>query len=320
MKKHLFFIFLFVSIFANQQDLFTQKADTQTPNQILNKKQKKQLIQQIQDEHKNLCEQLRVEANCEEYYKQLLPLFKVETSFSPTLFQIIQDLCIKMNINIPNVFIYNGGDYGNLPTYQTCQPHVTQENKSDNGNLIIGAKLFTSAQYALDYDELEALLAHELSHLKALHMPQQIKLRHKMIYVSLGLVLANGYAHYLYGKKLLTHFKVKSYHRAITVLSTLATSVGLDILLGLFSHKQSRDHEREADMTAVNITHKPLALAQAINKIHKLILEQDPDCHRLLTRPHRIFGYLLHDHPLPHKRKAYLQQAAIELEKKNSTA
>lgn len=142
-----------------------------------------------------------------------------------------------------------------------------------------------------DPEEVRAVIAHEIGHMKARHLSRIFPLS---LVVSLGIV-----ATYLY---LVEHYRDRMSPALYTLLdSMLIPLFVLPMLSSLVLGKMRRRHEREADAFAVQATGDPELVIRALSKIHTLN-----------ATPHTLkkSDELLSAHPSLTNRIAHIREVA----------
>ncbi|MDR3646925.1 MAG: M48 family metalloprotease [Candidatus Babeliales bacterium] len=124
-------------------------------------------MQKIRDEYNQTLEVVKLEDP-----KDLWDGINVNSNYNSTLFWNIATLAKNMNVAMPNVMIYKGNAFNNKIANITGQDSRVNAGANDIANsLLLGAELIKN----LNLDELNAIIAHELAHIKHKHVRQQIR-------------------------------------------------------------------------------------------------------------------------------------------------
>lgn len=136
----------------------------------------------------------------------------------------------------------------------------------------------------LNIDELEAIIAHELSHQKYKHVLKRNLLEIIEEYLSI--------------------------HQSTYKIVKPTDSITINILVKqLFNNYIFRTYEKEADLGAEKYTKKPLDLINGLNKVHSL----QPKLIQLYMKTLEKFYWPILSHPTLKKRKEYLIEASNKL-------
>ncbi len=216
-------------------------------------------------------------------------LISVDESL-PKLNRMILKLALKLNIKVPSITIYglfgekHQGSARKSKKKSDLDKKILLEQKQVNafawsvhpniGFVFIGKKLIE----ILSDDELEAVIAHELSHVYYNHVMQQLATN---IVISPFIL-----------KNILTY-------------KTQALFVPAFISCGC-----SRAHERQADEKAAEIIDNPRSAANALDKISKAVGYKESRPKTALGKGLKFVEGIFSSHPSIHERKKYLNKLA----------
>ena len=224
------------------------------------------------------------------YYCGFLP---VSTDHCPVLHKTVSDLCNKMNICTPRISIFEGNwFYDYLADTQgmdlACNAFATS-HQCPQGDICIGKDLIEH----LNYEELTAVIAHELGHLKLKHTTKQLVATEVIAGVG-------GTSIYL-----LSPFVFSSYPALVPYAALVGTSMFFP--LQLFLAGLSRKHERQADAVSYEITGDPDSLYIGLDKIGKTYRKKRPGFARQSAFIMKLFPFL-RSHPTNDERKQNIQK------------
>ena len=244
-------------------------------------KEKQALIAQIKTECAKIKENMSLKA-------KLSGLVGVTKENCPTLYNLVYELTKELNLPLPYVNIFKGNIPNDINTYlwgsdfktNACATSLTQRMSL----ISIGENLIN----ILSYDELKAIIAHELVHIQKGHTAKGIALYIVLTTIHKAMeriqYLANPSTESEYFNKLL-YCVIPAY--------LLCTK--------LINAKISRTDETTADLIAVKATKDPLSLINGIEKIEKLALQIYED-----SLSYRLFS----SHPNMNDRRNDLNKAA----------
>ena len=164
---------------------------------------------------------------------------------APSLFESIKKHSTKLNVPMPLVFLsedenlYNAGASSISHNYSL---------------MIIGEKMLKD----LSRDEFDAVIAHELSHIKKNHIP-------KLLLLSAPVAITlNGLLMFYWFKLIYNDFKNNKFYRSTAFkFATLSlASVAFTVVLS----KVSRIFEKQADLTALNALDDPDSIIKLMEK------------------------------------------------------
>lgn len=181
---------------------------------------------------------------------------------NPKLFKMLEDLTQKANLPMPKLYIVQDSAANAFATGRSPKhAHVA---------------VTTGILEALNDEELEAVLAHEISHIK------NYDIRLMMVVfaciTSLNLILDFFLRTLIFGDD------NKGGFLSYILISILSSFVGIFIQAAI-----SRQREYAADLSGAEITHKPKELASALRKISskgsKLKVQSSATAHLFLANP-----------------------------------
>lgn len=193
----------------------------------------------------------------------------IEMSEAPQLYEIVQNLASKAQIPMPRVFIIDS---------PSPNAFATGRNPSHAAVAVTRGIL-----QMMNRDELEGVLAHELSHV-----------RHRDILIgSIAATLAGAImmlANMAKWSAIFGGFSRDEREGNGGLIGTLALAFLAPIAAMLIQMAVSRSREYEADAGAARITHNPLALASALQKLgqatERLPLDANPQtAHMFIVNP-----------------------------------
>ena len=274
---------------------------------------KDSMTQQLNDEYENyykLCRDNYSETVFDQFAHLLIN--ELNKSYSPILYNMVKEIADKLEIATPEILICKG---------ELANAFALQVSSASAGQIIIGKDLIKDAEFGLSYDELKAIIAHELAHLKHQHCPKRIK---KVLTVYLPLIAINLIIYKMINKHapdLYKHFNIKDYS-----VKVLGKEVPYLTKFNLFNHitnqtvnniislpavmylmKFYRTQEKEADLTSVNITKNPTALISALDKLYKMNNRTKNISSMILNN----IPNFLQSHPDKKTREEYLKNAVI---------
>ena len=274
---------------------------------------KDSMTQQLNDEYENYYKLCR-DSNSEKVFDQFSHLLinEANKAYSPILYNMVKEIADKLEIATPEILIFKG---------ELSNAFAQQSSSSSAGQIIIGKDLIKDTEFSLSYDELKAIIAHELAHLKHQHCPKRMK---KVLTVYLPLIAINLIIYKMINKHapdLYKHFNIKDYSfkvfgKEVPYLTkfnlfNLITNQTVNNIISLpavmYLMKFYRTQEKEADLTSVNITKDPAALISALDKLYKMN-------NRTKNISSMIFNNIpnfLQSHPDEKTREEYLKNAVI---------
>lgn len=174
---------------------------------------------------------------------------RIEKNDNPYVFRIVENLCITAGLPLPKIYIVDD------PSLNAFATGRNQEHAS--------LALTTGLINALENEELEGVVAHELSHIKNRDI-----LIATMVVVLVGIVslLADFFLHIRYYGRDRSH---GSGAITLLVLLGLILAVLSPIIAKLIQLAISRQREFLADSSGALLTRYPEGLAKALEKIAK---------------------------------------------------
>ena len=142
---------------------------------------KDSMTQQLNDEYENyykLCRDNYSETVFNDQITHLL-INKDTKINNPILYNMVNEIADKLEIVTPEILICKG---------ELANAFASQSSSSSAGQITIGKDLIKDAEFGLSYDELKAIIAHELAHLKHQHVPKRIN---KALSIFLPLMVIN---------------------------------------------------------------------------------------------------------------------------------
>lgn len=223
-----------------------------------------------------------------------LGVITADEKSSPTLFKMVDNLAQKLSLPIPKILIFKGNLLWNVLEHCgidfKCNAFAYSLSRSF-GFICIGEDLI---QY-LSEQELEAIIAHELSHIHHNHVPKKIFLELTFYLVLLKIVQNLG----LTNRAIWTNRALVLNQRIMHVDASDLAVLFLDLaIIRLFS----RYCEKEADLTAITIIDDSQQLVNGLFKIEKISkLKQ-----RIIND---FISEIKSMHPLSKNRAQYIKKA-----------
>ena len=270
--------------------------------------------------------------NSDEYDDLELVLLEPENSTNIHL--LINNLCKKMNIDMPYACVYTGiYKKNNIPIYnKIIQPKINKIKDLDKSNAFISFTTFYGFDRNvlslgidiinnLSLDELEAIIAHELGHVKNFNSVLDVLISNFFVKFFLSGIISTLFVNTVINPingKFISNLMFKSKPIVInsttyyTDKSTLYYPIlALEIIItgilinGIFS-KISRSREKKADLIAAEYIKDPQALAQALNKLNSLSSLK-------IKKIIKKYLWFLNSHPTLKQRTKYLTEVAQNL-------
>jgi heat shock protein HtpX len=179
----------------------------------------------------------------------------------PQLHEIVERLVQRSNLPTPKVAIIN-----------TRMPNAFATGKSHKSSLVA---VTTGLMDILDYDELEAVIAHELSHIKSRDVLV-------LTLASLFSIVASFLMRYaLFGAMFGGGYGGRSRNNAgASMLIIIVVAVVTWIISFIITRAISRYREYAADRGSAQMTGKPMELASALTKISGGMRQVPPQQHQ----------------------------------------
>lgn len=203
---------------------------------------------------------------------------------APYIYGMVEKYTTKLGIAVPTIF---------LTTFEfdnACASSLTP----NYGFIVIGKTLLQN----LATQEIEAIIAHELAHIKHNHIPRSIAL-----YFASNYVLGSIIAPLLLPENLITYC---SDYLPFCVHPIGPVIVAVTILI---ARAHGRYSEQEADLTAISVLDQPAALGQFFEKLPVSKPEYETFWEKV--------QYYLRTHPENYDRIAYCNQAVQTRENNN---
>ena len=179
----------------------------------------------------------------------------------PQLHEMVERLVQRSNLPKPKVAVIN-----------TRMPNAFATGKSHKSSLVA---VTTGLMDILDYDELEAVIAHELSHIKSRDVLV-------LTLASLFSIVASFLMRYaLFGAMFGGGYGGRSRNNAgASMLILILVAVVTWIISFIITRAISRYREYAADRGSAQITGKPMELASALTKISGGMRQVQPQQHQ----------------------------------------
>jgi heat shock protein HtpX len=184
----------------------------------------------------------------------------------PQLHEIVERLVQRSNLPKPKVAVVN-----------TKMPNAFATGKSHKSSLVA---VTTGLMDILDYDELEAVLAHELTHIKSrdvlvltLASLFSIVASFLMRYALFGAMFGGGGGYGGYGGR-------SRNNAGASMLIIVLVAVVTWIISFIITRAISRYREFAADRGSAQMTGKPMELASALTKISGSMRQVPPQQHQ----------------------------------------
>lgn len=180
---------------------------------------------------------------------------------APLLFELIEDLCEKMQIPMPAIFL--SGDKKMFNAFATSLSH-------NLSMVVIGQALVKK----ITTDEFRSLLAHELAHIQHSHVPKGLL----QGLINMGLTAVFSYhlfkmisapVDYRFDENMVTR---SSQYQISDYAKRGAIFLGLMAAINLLCFESSIANEKEADMTSIDVTDAK-SFVGMIEKIEEKILK-----------------------------------------------
>lgn len=221
---------------------------------------------------------------------------------APEIYNLLENLCISRGITMPKLYIIES------PALNAYASGLTQQSYS--------VTLTRGIIEALDKDELEAVIAHELTHI----MNRDVRLLViSIIFVGMLSVLCQ-----LSFRMLLNSNRVRAnYHRnhdrgggaMLLLIATAILGIGYCLSL-LIRFTLSRKREFLADAGAVELTKNPSAMISALQKISGNADLRAPDevKQMFIENSHNFLGMFATHPPIPERIAALKMMGGMERE------
>ncbi len=211
----------------------------------------------------------------------------------PALYQIVKNLTSKLGNPIPLVLVFKGNILHKIMEQFGEDYRVNAFAFSITKSLSIvcvGQNLVEE----LTYDELEAVIAHELCHIDRYHVIKQWVLGSVITFIIAVVYIGTMF-------QIVRHRNHVELHPAQVAI--YVTPLLLTILVAYYIQRYySRVCEKQADLGAADIIKNPVSLADALDHIEKIYKNKD----RLID----FFIEMESTHPLTKNRRRYLEAYA----------
>ncbi len=241
------------------------------------------LTTKLKNEYAEYCKTSKEKLNKKNFFSRIFhKMFKNshydinQESDCPELYNMTKEIADKLNLYTPQIKIQKG---------PVSNAYAYQKNVSDAGVMTIGEKLITDPEYSFNYDELQAVVAHELGHLQLQHVPKRVARIKKQLAILLAAIPVE-------------FALFKGDQGALTVTEILKRfAFELSLL------KFTRSQEYEADLVSAKVTKKPKAMISALDKIIKM-----RRLGRLSKFIHNNTPSIFNTHPSNSERDKYLEE------------
>ncbi len=170
---------------------------------------------------------------------------EVSEKEAPRLHRLIRTLSDRADLPMPKVCVVD-----------SLTPNAFATGRSPKTAAVV---VTTGIADLLDDDELEGVLAHELSHIK----------HYDTLISTMAAVVAGAIAYLAYSLRWFGLGGDRRRRSGATVVAALLASVFVPIVATIIRLAISRTREFSADEGSAKITHKPLALASALQKLER---------------------------------------------------
>lgn len=239
-------------------------------------------------------------------HQECVVLGKATESSHPTLYKMVQETAHALNMNMPElIYIYNQSEQFNNNAFVYL-----------NLNKVFIGKTLTQT---LSYDELKAIIAHELSHLKNNHGLKKIALFVSAITVSTYITYliynhidtaAENLYNWLTTKCDNVDFFASQYQLKGMLVQASMSLTWIPMSIGIF--KYIRHTEKEADLAALKAT-KPSYLANALLKLKENARGMNLMKHLSVYKAKKSIKNIFRTHPSIKERVAYLKEEELKL-------
>jgi len=216
----------------------------------------------------------------------------VNNSYNPTLFNLIKETCNEMQINLPKEIVIFKGDEKSKKNSEIWGYDFRLNAFVNNSMaMFIGEELLNN----LTYDELRAIVAHELAHVKLMHPKKKFE---KNIINNCMLLFGGSLLGQLLRKNNVDFIKTLGISLAF---GTISSTISIYNLM-----KYSRQCEHEADQEALKIIKDKNILISALGKLEKLINDnfKKSKLNKFLNK--------FSTHPLLEDRDAHLAKVVLK--------
>lgn len=218
----------------------------------------------------------------------------LDSSYS-SIYSMVEDLCIDMDIKVPPLYIYKGNDKASL-----CNAAAKKNLSNSIEYVVIGERFINHPSLALNEIEMRAILAHELAHIAKKHLPEILNFQKRKNIKLISLFFASSFiVYYIVSKNAplmydnlnikdyditkikldnidlcnITKYKVMNYilSGAINRFLNSIYTTGYDI----YFNKFRRNQENEADSYSCSINKDKESLVSALWKMELMMAENN---------------------------------------------
>ena len=231
--------------------------------------------------------------------------FTITKEDTPILYNIVEDLAKKLELPVPEVYVFRSNVYYDINSYLSgadykcnawCSAWLTNKFKSYQ-YIAIGQDVIEN----LKYNEIKAIVAHELSHIKKKHILKNLIIGSTIRAMMFGALncLSPFIPKYIIWSPIAP---IKINIEPVT--NYVASMPGLAL---------SYKYEKEADLTAFNITKDHFSMISGLEKLELIFKKKHPFWYRISKFYESILP--LNTHPRTKTRAEYLKKAAEKKDK-----
>lgn len=287
-SKNFFLLNLFLLIINNTSDCLDQNFD---------------LTQQLRNEYHAYKEKfLKIRKNAgqeQRRYWWINGYFTIDNEECPILYNIVDELAKKLELPTPDIFVFRGNFFYELQSYLlgadmkvNAWVSLWVKNYSVSAYVAIGEDLIEN----LNYDEIQAVLAHELGHIKKRHLLKELVVGSAIKYI----------ASFAFGcmPPFIPAYIVLSPVKPVKISIEPVASYIFTMPSLALSYK----FEKEADLVAFNSIKNHLSLVNGLEKIETIFGKKHP----FWFGVSKIFECIIpiSTHPRNKVRAQYLQDAS----------
>ncbi|MBY0352844.1 M48 family metalloprotease [Candidatus Babeliales bacterium] len=232
--------------------------------------------------------------------RRKIGLMTADQNNAPTLYAMVEKYATKLGIEVPKILITTHESL--VQKWVICSPAATWSLTQSKAVIIVSNELL---QYS-NTNEVEAVIAHELAHIKHNHVPKKMAL-HCALFCFFSYVVP------LYVPGTIFSYVCLDISWLPEILQPCLLNIK-PLLLATFplTSGYSRATEKEADTTAMSILEKPEGLVTFFEKIA-------PYCPHYETTWEKI-TYYFSTHPENRERIKYCTQAAQAPSRRSSSS
>lgn len=168
----------------------------------------------------------------------------VTESEAPRLYKMLRNLTAQADLPMPKVYVVD-----------SRTPNAFATGRSPKSAAVA---VTTSIANLLNDDELEAVLAHELAHIK----------NHDTLINTMAAVIAGAIGYMAYSLRWFGGSRDRNRGGA-NIIAAILAAIFIPLVSTIIRMAISRTQEFRADKHGAEISHKPLALASALEKLHR---------------------------------------------------